>query len=70
MPHATRERRERTDNYSLIKDWCRTPGQRLYESLSAAVTSVRQVSAKAAVQNDSAPTCVPYVADDRCVSSG
>jgi len=33
MPHATRERRERTDNYGLIKDWCRSPGQRLYEGL-------------------------------------
>jgi hypothetical protein len=33
MPHATRERHQRTDNYGLIKDWCRTPGQRLYEGI-------------------------------------
>src|SRR5262249_16050796 len=28
-----RERRERTDNYGRIKDWRRTPGQRLYEDI-------------------------------------
>jgi hypothetical protein len=33
MPHATRARRERTDNYGLIQDWGRTPGQRLPAAL-------------------------------------
>jgi len=33
MPKALRERRERTDNYHLILQWCRTPEQRLYESI-------------------------------------
>jgi putative transposase len=31
MPKAKRERRERTDNYHLLQQWCRTPEQRLYE---------------------------------------
>ncbi len=38
-----------------------------YESLSAAVVGVRQVSAKDALWKDSAPNFVLYVADDRCV---
>jgi hypothetical protein len=46
----------------VVRSWA-------YASLSAAVIGVRQVSALAAVQNDSAPNCVPSVADDRCVSS-
>ena len=33
MPKAKRERRERTDNYHLIQQWCRTPEQRLYEGI-------------------------------------
>ena len=33
MPEAQRERRERTDNYHLILQWCRTPEQRLYEGI-------------------------------------
>ena len=33
MPKALRERRERTDNYHLILQWCRTPEQRLYEGI-------------------------------------
>ncbi|GAC1310873.1 MAG: hypothetical protein NVSMB27_47720 [Ktedonobacteraceae bacterium] len=33
MPKAKRERRERTDNYALILQWCRTPEQRLYEGI-------------------------------------
>jgi len=33
MPKAQRERRERTDNYHLILQWCRTPEQRLYEGI-------------------------------------
>ncbi len=33
MPKAQRERRERTDNYHLILEWCRTPEQRLYEGI-------------------------------------
>lgn len=33
MPRAQRERRERTDNYHLILQWCHTPEQRLYEGI-------------------------------------
>jgi putative transposase len=33
MPKAKRARRERTDNYALILQWCRTPEQRLYEGI-------------------------------------
>jgi transposase InsO family protein len=33
MPKAKRERRERTDNFPLIQQWCRTPEQRLYEGI-------------------------------------
>ena len=33
MPKAQRERRERTDNYYLILQWCYTPEQRLYEGI-------------------------------------
>lgn len=33
MSKAQRERRERTDNYHLILQWCRTPAQRLYEGI-------------------------------------
>jgi putative transposase len=33
MPKAKRERRERTDNYHLLLQWCRTPEQRLYEGI-------------------------------------
>jgi DNA-binding MarR family transcriptional regulator len=33
MPKAQRERRERTDNYQLLLQWCRTPEQRLYEGI-------------------------------------
>src|SRR5215472_9094718 len=33
MPKAKRERRERTDNYHLIQQWCHTPEQRLYEGI-------------------------------------
>lgn len=33
MPEAKRERRERTDNYHLLQQWCRTPEQRLYEGI-------------------------------------
>lgn len=33
MPRAKRERRERTDNYHLLLQWCRTPEQRLYEGI-------------------------------------
>ena len=33
MPKAKRERRERTDNYHLLQQWCRTPEQRLYEGI-------------------------------------
>ncbi len=33
MPHAKRERRKRTDHWPLIRDWCRSPGQRLYDSI-------------------------------------
>jgi hypothetical protein len=33
MPKAQRERRERTDNYHLLVEWCRTPEQRLYEQI-------------------------------------
>ncbi len=33
MPKAQRERRERTDNYHLILQWCRNPEQRLYEGI-------------------------------------
>ncbi|MGH2484512.1 MAG: hypothetical protein ACRDHE_00735 [Ktedonobacterales bacterium] len=33
MPQAKRERRERTGNWTLIRDWCRSPGQRLYEGI-------------------------------------
>lgn len=37
MPGAKRERRERTDNYHLIQQWCRTPEQRLYEGIRPCV---------------------------------
>jgi hypothetical protein len=30
---AKRQRRERTDNWELIQQWCRHPEQRLYESI-------------------------------------
>jgi putative transposase len=33
MLKAQRERRERTDNYHLLLQWCRTPEQRLYEGI-------------------------------------
>src|SRR5438876_7629989 len=33
MPKAKRELRERTDNYHLLQQWCRTPEQRLYEGI-------------------------------------
>ncbi|HEV2580962.1 MAG TPA: helix-turn-helix domain-containing protein, partial [Ktedonobacteraceae bacterium] len=33
MPKAQRARRERTDNYHLLREWCRTPEQRLYEEI-------------------------------------
>lgn len=33
MPKPKRERRERTDNWELIQQWCRVPEQRLYESI-------------------------------------
>ena len=33
MPKAKRERRERTDNWEQIQQWCRFPEQRLYESI-------------------------------------
>jgi putative transposase len=37
MPKAQRERRERTDNYHLLVEWCRTPEQRLYEQIRPVV---------------------------------
>src|SRR5947209_719934 len=37
MPQAKRERRERTDNYHLLQQWCRTPEQRLYEGIRLVV---------------------------------
>jgi transposase InsO family protein len=37
MPKAKRERRERTDNYHLLQQWCRTPEQRLYEGIRPVV---------------------------------
>ncbi len=37
MPRAKRERRERTDNYHLQQQWCRTPEQRLYEGIRPVV---------------------------------
>lgn len=36
MVHAKRERRERTDNWELIQQWCSYPEQQLYESIPAA----------------------------------
>src|SRR5258708_40363792 len=33
MPKAKRERRERTDNWELVQQWCRWPEQRLYERI-------------------------------------
>ena len=33
MPKAKRERRERTDNWELITQWCRMQEQRFYESI-------------------------------------
>lgn len=33
MPKAKRERRERSDKWELIQQWCRFPEQRLYESI-------------------------------------
>ncbi len=37
MPKAKRERRERTDNYHLLQQWCRTAEQRLYEGIRPVV---------------------------------
>lgn len=37
MPQAKRPRRERTDDYALIQQWCRTPEQRLYEGIRPVV---------------------------------
>jgi putative transposase len=37
MPKAQRERRERTDNYHVLIQWCRTPEQRLYEQIRPVV---------------------------------
>ena len=37
MPKAKRERRERTDHYHLIQQWCRTPEQHLYEGIRPVV---------------------------------
>ena len=37
MPAAKRERRERTDNYHLIKHWCRTLEQGVYEAIRPVV---------------------------------
>ncbi len=37
MPQAKRPRRERTDSYALIQQWCRTPEQRLYEGIRPVV---------------------------------
>ena len=37
MSQAKRERRERTDNYHLLQQWCRTPEQRLYEGIRPVV---------------------------------
>ena len=37
MPKAIRERRERTDTYHLIQQWCHTPEQRLYEGIRPSV---------------------------------
>jgi putative transposase len=37
MPRAQRERRERTDNYHMLIQWCRTPEQRLYEQIRPVV---------------------------------
>ena len=37
MPKAKRERRERTDHYHLIQQWCHTPEQRLYEGIRPCV---------------------------------
>src|SRR5205807_5971747 len=42
MLKAKRERRERTDNYHLLQQWCRTPEQRPYflcYALSAPIQS-------------------------------
>jgi len=48
MPKAKRERRERTDNYHLIKQWCRTPEQRLYEGIRPVVLFGLTTSERAA----------------------
>ena len=37
MPKTQRERRERTDNYHLLIQWCRTPEQRFYEQMRPVV---------------------------------
>jgi hypothetical protein len=37
MARARRARRERTDNWELIQQWCRVPEQRLYESIRPVV---------------------------------
>lgn len=37
MSKAKRERRERTDNWKQIQQWCRWPEQRLYESIRPVV---------------------------------
>jgi hypothetical protein len=37
MPKAQRERRERTDKYQLLIQWCRTPELRFYEHIRPVV---------------------------------
>ncbi|HLV99046.1 MAG TPA: helix-turn-helix domain-containing protein [Ktedonobacterales bacterium] len=47
MPKAKRERRERTDNYHLIQQWCLTPEQRLYEGIRPVVLFGQTTSERA-----------------------
>lgn len=47
MPKAKRERRERTDHYHLIQQWCHTPEQRLYEGIRPLVLFGETAKARA-----------------------
>jgi len=52
MTQPKRERRERTDNWQLIQQWCRHPEQRLYENKSSLQQPRRSQSSRASLQKN------------------
>jgi hypothetical protein len=62
MPKTKRERRERTDNYHLLQQWCRTPEQRLYEGIRP-ITLFGTPSAERAQETDLAKSSLRRAAD-------